>query len=245
MGVGAAAPLIALVAMVVVIRLAQLDIGFVRSRTEIVRGGLQPDYGRAHVARYTALYSSLATQYAFSFPADPARWSSPSLPSSSPGFSLHAGPSAAASAAIAMRTRRSAALTLAERHRLRPQRTDDRPGRRRRAATRQPRAAGWLRNRTGLLLEDASLLRAAEGPGGRPLDLRVRPLGGGRTRRSTLSRRQCTAFEKLKARPSRRDRGEPPAGGENQSPAELVARRPGLGWSRAKCGLSAGCRESP
>ncbi len=62
-----AAPMIAIVGAVAVIRLAQLDIGFVRSRTEIgileVHGG----YPRAHLTRYIALYSSLSSNYELCF----------------------------------------------------------------------------------------------------------------------------------------------------------------------------------
>jgi len=61
----AAAPVIAIVYTVVVIRMAQLDIGFARSLTEITVVEVQSDYPRAHVTRYTALYTSLATGYEF------------------------------------------------------------------------------------------------------------------------------------------------------------------------------------
>ena len=63
----AAAPVIAIVYTLVVIRLAQLDIGFARSSTEISVVEMQGDYPRAHVTRYTALYTSLATSYQFRF----------------------------------------------------------------------------------------------------------------------------------------------------------------------------------
>jgi len=59
----AAAPLIALVYTGIVIRMAQLDVGFARSITEIGVVELQGDYPRAHLTRYTALYTSLATGY--------------------------------------------------------------------------------------------------------------------------------------------------------------------------------------
>lgn len=59
----AAAPLIAILCTVVVIRLAQLDIGFARSVTEIGVLEVQGDYPRAHLTRYTALYTSLSTSY--------------------------------------------------------------------------------------------------------------------------------------------------------------------------------------
>jgi len=62
-----AAPLIALVCMVAVVRLAQLDIGFVRSQSEIGVLETQGSYGRAHLTRYNAFYTSLATGYEFRF----------------------------------------------------------------------------------------------------------------------------------------------------------------------------------
>lgn len=61
----AAAPVIAILCTVVVIRLARLDIGFARSMAEIAVVELQGDYPRAHVTRYNALYTSLTTQYEF------------------------------------------------------------------------------------------------------------------------------------------------------------------------------------
>jgi hypothetical protein len=60
-----AAPLIAIGCTVVVIDLAQLNIGFARSRNEIVVVEMQAGYSRVHVARYTALYTSLGTRYEF------------------------------------------------------------------------------------------------------------------------------------------------------------------------------------
>lgn len=62
-----AAPFISIGGALLVIQLAQLDIGFVRSRTELAVVELQPDYPRAHVTRYTALYTSLSTQYDLEF----------------------------------------------------------------------------------------------------------------------------------------------------------------------------------
>jgi len=61
----AAAPVIAVVCAGVVIRAAQLDIGFARSRTEISVVELHAGYQRAHVTRYTALYTALTTPYDF------------------------------------------------------------------------------------------------------------------------------------------------------------------------------------
>jgi hypothetical protein len=62
-----AAPVIAVVGALAVIRLAQLDIGFVRSRTEIAVVETQGSYDRAHLTRYTGLYTSLSTTYALEF----------------------------------------------------------------------------------------------------------------------------------------------------------------------------------
>jgi hypothetical protein len=62
-----AAPLIAVGCTTLVVRLAQLDIGFARSSTEIGVVELQDDYPRAHLTRYTALYTSLSTAYQFHF----------------------------------------------------------------------------------------------------------------------------------------------------------------------------------
>lgn len=59
----AAAPAVAVLCTVMVVRLAQLDIGFARSVTEIGVLELQGDYPRGHLTRYTALYTSLSTGY--------------------------------------------------------------------------------------------------------------------------------------------------------------------------------------
>ena len=61
----AAAPVIALCSTLAVIHMAQLDIGFARSETELAVLEIQADYPRAHLTRYTALYTSLTTQYTF------------------------------------------------------------------------------------------------------------------------------------------------------------------------------------
>ncbi len=58
-----AVPLVAIVWGVLVIWLAQLDIGFARAQTEIDVLEIQPDYTRAHLTRYTALYTSLSSDY--------------------------------------------------------------------------------------------------------------------------------------------------------------------------------------
>ncbi len=59
----AAAPVIAIVCAAVVINQAQLDIGFARARTEFTVVEMQGRFSRAHVTRYTALYTSLSTRY--------------------------------------------------------------------------------------------------------------------------------------------------------------------------------------
>jgi hypothetical protein len=63
----AAVPVIAVAGTFLVAWLAQLDIGFVRGRTEICILETQPDYPHGHLTRYTALYSSLSTTYSFGF----------------------------------------------------------------------------------------------------------------------------------------------------------------------------------
>ncbi len=62
-----AAPIIAIVGTWVIVQRARLDIGFVRSQTEIAVVEQQPDHSRAHLSRYTALYTSLSTTYDFEF----------------------------------------------------------------------------------------------------------------------------------------------------------------------------------
>ncbi|RIK73534.1 MAG: hypothetical protein DCC67_17800 [Planctomycetota bacterium] len=66
------APIIAVLGAVAVVRLAQLDIGFVRSQTEIALLELQGDYPRGHLSRYTAIYSSLSSSYDLEFEGDSA-----------------------------------------------------------------------------------------------------------------------------------------------------------------------------
>lgn len=58
-----AAPLIAIAGAVVVVKMAALDIGFVRSNTQIGLLEIHADYSRAHLAEYSALYTSLSTRY--------------------------------------------------------------------------------------------------------------------------------------------------------------------------------------
>ena len=63
----AAAPFIAVGCAIAVVYLAQLDIGFARSKTEMAVLEVQGDYSRAHLTRYLALYSSLGTSYDLRF----------------------------------------------------------------------------------------------------------------------------------------------------------------------------------
>lgn len=58
-----AAPIIAILGAVAVVRLAQLDIGFARSRTEVAVFELQGEHPRGHFTRYIALYTSLSSRY--------------------------------------------------------------------------------------------------------------------------------------------------------------------------------------
>ena len=62
-----AAPCIAVVAAVAVVRFAQLNIGFARSVTELGVAEMQAGYPRGHLTRYTALYTSLSTSYSLEF----------------------------------------------------------------------------------------------------------------------------------------------------------------------------------
>ncbi len=65
-------PLISLAFAGLVIWLAQLDIGFARSSTELTIAELQAGYPRAHLSRYTALYASLSTEYDLHYEAPSA-----------------------------------------------------------------------------------------------------------------------------------------------------------------------------
>lgn len=62
-----AAPIVALLGTLVIVRQAQLDIGFVRSQTEVALLELQDGYPRGLLSRFTALYSSLSTTYDVEF----------------------------------------------------------------------------------------------------------------------------------------------------------------------------------
>jgi hypothetical protein len=65
-----AVPVLAVGFSIGVIRLAQLDIGFARSTTELAVVEIQGAHPRAHMTRYTAMYSSLASTYDLEF-SDP------------------------------------------------------------------------------------------------------------------------------------------------------------------------------
>ncbi len=72
----ACAPIIALLGAFAVIRLAQLDIGFAYSRTEVAILETQGSYDRAHLTRFTTLYTSLSSAYRLDF-EDPSAQSLP------------------------------------------------------------------------------------------------------------------------------------------------------------------------
>jgi hypothetical protein len=76
-----AAPIMALIGVVVVTRVASLDIGFARRTTEISVLELHGGYPRAHVTKFLALYTSLSTNYSIDFPES----NSVALPMSDPG----------------------------------------------------------------------------------------------------------------------------------------------------------------
>ena len=63
-----AAPIMALIGVVVVGKVARLDIGFARRTTEISVLEAYGDYSRAHLTQYVALYTSLSTNYTVEFP---------------------------------------------------------------------------------------------------------------------------------------------------------------------------------
>lgn len=62
-----AVPVLAVGFSLGVIRLAQLDIGFARSTTELAVVEIQGQHTRAHATRYTAMYSALASTYDLEF----------------------------------------------------------------------------------------------------------------------------------------------------------------------------------
>lgn len=62
------APILALVGVVVVTKVAQLDIGFARRTTDIGILELHEGHPRGHLTQYIALYTSLSTNYSIEFP---------------------------------------------------------------------------------------------------------------------------------------------------------------------------------
>ena len=83
-----AAPIIAVIGALVVIRMASLDIGFSRSNTQVALLEIPADYERGHLTEYSALYTSLSTAYrieldgkgglALPFPSDRSKTFRPS-----------------------------------------------------------------------------------------------------------------------------------------------------------------------
>ena len=63
-----AVPVLAIAGTWAVVKQAQLDIGFVRSQTEVAVLDLHGSYDRGWLSRFTAMYSSLATTYSVEFP---------------------------------------------------------------------------------------------------------------------------------------------------------------------------------
>lgn len=63
-----AAPIMALIGVAVVTKIARLDIGFARRNTEISVLEMYGGYNRAHLTQYLALYTSLSTNYSIEFP---------------------------------------------------------------------------------------------------------------------------------------------------------------------------------
>ncbi len=62
-----AAPILAIGGTVFVTKMAHLDIGFTRSEREVALVELHAGHPRAHVTRYTALYTSLSSSYQFAY----------------------------------------------------------------------------------------------------------------------------------------------------------------------------------
>lgn len=60
-------PIMAIGAAAIVIKLAQLEIGFVRSAEEIAVCEMQGGYSRAHISRFDTLYTSLGTNFSVAF----------------------------------------------------------------------------------------------------------------------------------------------------------------------------------
>lgn len=63
-----AAPIMAVVGVIAVTRIARLDIGFARRTTEVSILELHGNHHRGHLTQFIALYTSLSTNYAVQFP---------------------------------------------------------------------------------------------------------------------------------------------------------------------------------
>ncbi len=59
----AAVPLIAIIGAITVVKIASLDIGFARSNTQVALLEIHNGYQRGHLSQYSALYTSLSTNY--------------------------------------------------------------------------------------------------------------------------------------------------------------------------------------
>jgi hypothetical protein len=84
-----AVPIFAVIGAFAVIRLAQLDVGFVRSRREIAVLETQGGYDRGHLTRYNLLYASLSTGYDVTF-SDPSAVAQPISKGVAPQMGLYA-----------------------------------------------------------------------------------------------------------------------------------------------------------
>jgi hypothetical protein len=62
-----AIPVISIVGAIMVVRMASLDIGFLRSQSQIGVLELPTNYSRGHLTEYSALYTSLSTIYSINF----------------------------------------------------------------------------------------------------------------------------------------------------------------------------------
>ena len=68
-----AAPIIAICGAIIVVRMASLDIGFARSNNEIAVLEMYGGFSRGHLTRYSALYTSLSSNYELEFDSDSAQ----------------------------------------------------------------------------------------------------------------------------------------------------------------------------
>ncbi|MCA9168007.1 MAG: hypothetical protein KDB23_10080 [Planctomycetales bacterium] len=104
----AAIPVLALIGTFAVVRLAQLDIGFASSRTELSIIETQPGFARAHLTRYSALYTSLSSDYQLSF----ADESATALPFATPSDTNGLAQTGVEMVTVARPDQRDAALQL-------------------------------------------------------------------------------------------------------------------------------------